>query len=388
MPERIIILGASARAAAFSALRAGFAPWTADLFADADLAARCPARRVESYPADLERVAREAPPGPWMYTGALENHPGLVDRVASQRLLWGNSGNVLRQVRDPWAVREALLAEGLPSPELAAGPADLGPGDWLRKPRRSAGGAQLQRIAAGMSARLHTSPTEPHADVYYQQLILGASASAVFVAAHGRAVLLGVTRQLIGEPWTGAREFQYSGSIGPVVLSTKDRDAWRGIGDCLARRFALQGLFGVDAIVHGEGVFPVEVNPRYPASIEVLEDSLGFSAIAFHAAACQEGQLPSGPPHRSTTICGKAIVYAPLSGPGSAALWRFIGDASDAGLWPLAADLPNAGEIFHAGRPVLTLLSRADNERDVLADLQRRAGLVLSFLETSSAQQD
>ena len=48
----LLIFGASVRAAAFSALRAGLQPWCADLFADADLRARCPTIRVpaEVYP--------------------------------------------------------------------------------------------------------------------------------------------------------------------------------------------------------------------------------------------------------------------------------------------------------------------------------------------------
>ena len=35
-----------------------------------------------------------------MYTGALENHPELVDRISATRDLYGNSGSVLRRVRE------------------------------------------------------------------------------------------------------------------------------------------------------------------------------------------------------------------------------------------------------------------------------------------------
>src|SRR5205807_295367 len=82
-PGNLLIFGASARAAAFSALRAGLRPWCADLFADADLAARAPVRRVTGrYPADFLRHLDAAPPGPWIYTGGLENRPYLVERMA------------------------------------------------------------------------------------------------------------------------------------------------------------------------------------------------------------------------------------------------------------------------------------------------------------------
>jgi predicted ATP-grasp superfamily ATP-dependent carboligase len=380
MANPIIILGASARAAAFSALRAGFAPWTADLFADADLAARCPARRVNRYPADLEYVAREAPPGPWMYTGALENHPELVDRMAAERTLWGNAEDSLRQVRDPWMVRDALAADGLPAPDLHTNPMNLPPGVWMRKLRRSAGGMHLQRIETRARKFRKTSAAHPDAGIYYQQFVPGIPTSAVFVAARGRAVLLGATRQLVGEPWTGARGFQYAGSIGPMPLSESDRESWRRIGNCLARRFSLTGLFGVDAVANSEGIFPVEVNPRYTASIEVLERSPGTAAFALHAAVCQQGRLPEAPSAVSPEFCGKAVIYARHSGPAGEPFWDFVRQANDGSRWPAAADLPNRGEHFRIGHPVLTLFERASSEADVLQRLRARADRVFTMM--------
>ena len=102
--ERLLIVGASVRAAAFSALRAGFRPLAADKFADTDLTACCPARRVADYPRGLPAAVSAWPPCGWMYTGALENHPALVDRLAASRPLDGNPGPVLRRIRDPFQV--------------------------------------------------------------------------------------------------------------------------------------------------------------------------------------------------------------------------------------------------------------------------------------------
>src|SRR5688572_27693749 len=94
----LTILGASARAAAASAIRAGFIPWTADLFADRDLremvpdAIRCPS---EKYPVGLLDILKEAPDAPWMYTGALENSPNLIRKLMEIRPLWGNGPEAL-----------------------------------------------------------------------------------------------------------------------------------------------------------------------------------------------------------------------------------------------------------------------------------------------------
>src|SRR3954454_20820898 len=76
-PMPLLLIGASVRSLAQSARRAGLDPTAIDLFADRDLLATCPARRVDShaYPHDLDRLASGLAAGPWMYAGALENHP-------------------------------------------------------------------------------------------------------------------------------------------------------------------------------------------------------------------------------------------------------------------------------------------------------------------------
>src|SRR5207249_9264748 len=98
----------------------------------------------------------------------------------------------------------------------------------------------------------------------------------VYVGAerHGNpfAAFLEVTRQLVGEPWLHAAPFHYCGSIGPLPLSESLwRKFWR-IGTVLAKAFRLRGLFGVDCVLRDGIPWPVEVNPRYPASVEVLEE--------------------------------------------------------------------------------------------------------------------
>src|SRR5262249_56304772 len=112
--------GASARAAAGSLVRAGFAAWAVDLFADRDLkqvasCVRCPADR---YPAALPELAEQFPPGPVIYTGGLENHPDVVRELSARRELWGSSPEVLERVRDPLALNAALSAANLPSPAV------------------------------------------------------------------------------------------------------------------------------------------------------------------------------------------------------------------------------------------------------------------------------
>src|SRR3954464_7353528 len=146
----LTIVGASARAgggappAGGPPRRAGLVPWTADLFADADLramvpgAVRCPAGQ---YPRALLDILRDGPLGPWMYTGGLENHPNLVRRMAEVRPLWGNGPNALVACRSPFHVEHILREEGLPAPEVRCAGAELPDYcEWLRKPLASSAG--------------------------------------------------------------------------------------------------------------------------------------------------------------------------------------------------------------------------------------------------------
>ena len=77
MPQKLLIVGALARAAAWSAVRAGYSVVAADLFADRDLRELCTVHRIDAYPEQLESIARQSPPGPWMYTGRWRITPRL-----------------------------------------------------------------------------------------------------------------------------------------------------------------------------------------------------------------------------------------------------------------------------------------------------------------------
>ncbi len=308
-----------------------------------------------------------------MYTGALENHPALVGRLAAARPLYGNSADVLRAVRNPRLVAEAFDRAGLPRPAVAFDAGHLPPSDtWLCKPRRSAGGAHIEvwdgRCLVPRSC-------------YLQELIAGTPHSAVYLAAGGRAIVLGITRQLVGLEWTGAAGFRYCGSIGPARLRGTAIEAFASIGDVLASSFGLVGLFGVDAIVNADGVWPVEVNPRYTASVEVLERALKVSAIHLHVAACRNGKLPE--PRRAIggRACGKAVLFA--TSPVVAGDWDSA--PHEVRRHPQLADVPHPGTLIQPGWPIVSLIADGKNSREVLEQLRCAAE---AFFESLVLQQN
>jgi predicted ATP-grasp superfamily ATP-dependent carboligase len=375
--NEILILGASTRAAAFSALRAGLRPRCVDLFADADLSRHAEVVRIapEKYPQEIEKVIKELPVAPWMYTGALENWPELLERIARSRPLRGNGRESLRRARCPRCLAPIYAENGIAAPDIRLGDEGLPTdGNWLLKPIRGAGGFGISRWRPEGGPVL----AESH---YLQEYVEGESVSAVYVGRQTGAVLLGVTQQLVGTKWLNGSNFRYCGSVGPVVLNDRARMTFQRIGQVLVERCSLRGLFGVDAVLRDGIPLPVEVNPRYTASVEVLEHALGFSSLGLHGACFEPGGVSPLP--ASNGLCtGKAILFArasftfPTDGPWIQSLNQDLGE----GGWPEHADVPHPGEPIHAGQPILSLLATGLTAEMVTAKLRSTAEEVDHFL--------
>jgi predicted ATP-grasp superfamily ATP-dependent carboligase len=427
--SQLLIVGASARAAAFSARRAAFNVSTIDLFADQDLCQVARASlRANRYPRGILRLANGLPPGPWLYTGGLENHPRLIDRLARLRPLYGNPAPVLRRVRDPFCLQRCLADAGFAFPPTVRAAERLPrDGSWLAKGFGTSGGHQVEPWLG--------QPRPSAGKYYFQRRLDGHACAAVYLAAGGDAVLLGVTGQLVGAAWCGARAFHYCGSIGPLALNAPLRERFSALGRHLSQEFSLAGLFGVDVVLTRETmvcgrdraggpqrrdtvdrsgmclnqdaastrIWAIEVNPRYPASAEVLERALGVSLVGLHVQACRAatgGERGKPPAHRlhssssdasadwagasligseaprGSRLAGKAILYAQRDLVVAAKFVHRLA-AANRGLadpWsPAIADLPTAGSRIRAGWPVLTLLEDGRDANEVEDRLRQRA---------------
>jgi len=184
----------------------------------------------------------------------------------------------------------------------------------------------------------------------------------------------------VGTAWTGAGQFSYAGSIGPLASQPYLDQQWERIGAALARRFGLVGLFGVDAILAGRTVWPIEVNPRYPASAEVLERGLGVETVRMHLDACQSGRLPEVPAPAAARWCGKAVLYAVRQIVVPPQFERFAHQQCRVWPWPNLADVPAAGTLVRAGSPMTTVLAEGPDEATLRNTLRSRAEAVQRLL--------
>jgi uncharacterized protein len=377
-----------------SAARAGYAVTAIDAFGDLDQHAGVHAL---SLPRDfgvafsavaVADAARTIEYDAVAYLSPFENHPSSVERLARGHVLLGNPPSVLARARDP-----RLLSDTLGNT----------PDRWLLKPIASGGGHGIREWA-------HGAPVP--GGWYEQPFIEGDPGSIVFVAAGGTAVPLGVTRQLVGDAAFGADGFRYCGSIlrpdvvpsihchsersGRQASQSRNRsrlasglrrtdrnpllDSATDLASHFTRELSLVGVNCIDIIAHGATAMPIEINPRWSASMELVERAYGLSMFALHAAACIAGALPSFDlerAHTTTPALGKAILFA-----------RHDVTCGDTRAWladSTVRDVPHPGDHIPSGRPVCTVFASGHDEPSCYAALARRAAQIYDQLESWSS---
>ncbi len=299
-----------------------------------------------------------------MYTGALENRPDLIAGLVAERDLWGNDPSTVCAVRDPILLHQALTDGGFAAIPIERDPRRLPrDGSWLRKPVRSAGGYGIEPVKDEL--------LDP-STFYYQKRIPGRSLSAVFLGDRHGARLAGITRQLIGRP---KQRFAYRGNVAPWPVSPIAARRIAESGHLLAARFGLVGLFGIDLVLGREiddEPRVVEVNPRYTASVEVIELAFTRSLLNAHRIACLGQPIgDSWPPDRATRVVAKEVIFADLSFDFEAPRSEIFWDASHPFRVPEAADVPEIGTRFEPGSPVLTIFGTGSTPEEALAALKR-----------------
>jgi uncharacterized protein len=384
----VLVAGVSTRAAAESAAKAGFDVTAIDAFGDLD---QHPAVRSLLLPRDdgapfTAQAAAEAvgdiAADAAVYLSPFENHTRAIDALASApstalragRALWGNPPDVLRRVRDPFLLAGVLRRRGFAAPLTRVDvPRELQSKEWLVKPFRSGG---------GHGVRPWTPDTPVLKGFYAQECIGGVPASIVFVAARGRAVPLGISRQLIGDAAFGASGYRYCGNLlasaDDDVMTERVVELLIALARHVTEQFGLIGLNGIDCLVHDEVPYAIEVNPRWCSSMELVERQYGVSIFGVHAAACEDGVLPDfdlSSARRIRSVLGKAIVFAPSDiRVGDTRSW--LSDDS-------VRDVPKPGEHLTAGQPICTVFANAAGVEQCLEQLKTRAQSIVNRFETS-----
>jgi predicted ATP-grasp superfamily ATP-dependent carboligase len=277
-PPPIVLLGASVRAAAESAHAAGFAPIAVDQFGDRET--RAVSTWLPLNPDQLIRSVAEAvnlvePPPPIAFGGGLRGgYEALCDAAFG---FFSATPQRFQQSDDPCWLHRVAAAAGIHFPEtirwpdgvddkppLAAPRDRTTRGDagtrWLVKQRCSCGGLGV--------TRLETSPPgNTPADL--QRRVPGRVFGISYIGNGSRALLVGACRLI--RKRLGKLPYVFAGAVGPIRLPRESIDRLERLGAIVANALRLDGPFNADVVLDGQSITLLEVNPRYTASMELLE---------------------------------------------------------------------------------------------------------------------
>ena len=346
----------SGRALAAAAVRSGYAPLVADVFADSETRGLAAATALvandteEGWLAALAGLAAGRAPAGLVCGSGFEHRANLLERMGSAHAPLGNAAPVVARTADPQHFAAACSACDVPHPAVADHSA--GPG-WLDKQIGGAGGAHVRVAPEGSAGHGR----------YRQRRLQGRSVSILFLADRRRACVLGFSDQWC-DPAADA-PFRYGGGVRPAA-PCGDAAAMTAAVDRLVGFLGLAGLNSADFLVGPHGWALLEINPRPGASLDVFPHAELF---AMHVQACA-GVLPDRAP-RWEGAHAAAVVYARRRSVVSAGF-----------RWPeWTADRQSPCSPVEPGAPLCTVLAQESNSLRARAVVETRAAAILQHLE-------
>lgn len=345
MTGRVLVAGFATRHVAQSAWKAGWTVYAVDHFCDQDLSwyteDRLKFEELEELPDRIAEMAGRHAADFFVPTSGAEVLGPPVP-------LAGTDTRTSARLLDKLEVQRFFEGQGIPVPPLAR--EDDFP--YVVKPRTGAGGWRNAVVRSGEDLEKWRRESEGIEPVFQEQ-VAGLPASVTCLASGREAVALTANEQVLrgGE----ASPYGFIGSITPL-----DHPLASQVKDLAVRAVASAGCLGsvgVDFVL-GDRPWAIEVNPRFQATVDTVEASLGVNLFSLHMDACR-GILPPTPP-QPRRYAARRILFAERDLALTDDLSRF---------GPGIADIPWPGTEFEEGQAVVSVFGTGGSREGALADL-------------------
>jgi hypothetical protein len=402
--KTLLIIGNDIVPIAASAYHAGYDVYSIDFFGDSDLHQFCVKSKsiiqqrpgqsggefTQDYDVDLllsyfEEVISKYPIDGVILGSGLEDFPEILEQIAKQKLLIGNSPEHISQVRNTSDFFRTLERLHITHPATDTAQdyddakrigKDLGY-PLILKPVQGFGGIGLQYIQNQNS--LHESFLDPQikGEVIIQEFVQGTSASVSTLSTTSQVVAISVNEQLIGLPQLGITEpYGFCGSIVPLTAPQTVIETAKTYARKICTYFQLIGSNGIDFIVTKSSECAIiEVNPRMQGTLECLERVYDRNIVAAHVKACTRNELSriAWKPHR---YCARVILFA-IETTAVPSLHQFQG----------IRDIPYEGTIIKKGEPLCSLLADGSNRNQAVNTCFTQAAHIYEYLAQTQGKQ-
>lgn len=351
-----------------AAAAAGYEVIALDAFADSDTGhAACSLHTLKysessfdapELEAVLRKIEQEAPLG-LVYGSGFEVQPALLGLVEQYMPLIGNSVRVLRNMKRAITFFALLDVLNIPHPAVSLqqmSSQDFASGTWLIKKNGGSGGTHIRK--AKDNARL-----EP--GYYYQQEMQGVPVSLLFAADGMKVKEIGFNQQWLAP--TSLMPYRYGGAVSRAELPLSVKQQLLEAAQKLTSAVGLRGLNSLDAIMVGERLWVLELNPRLTATFDLYPTADGrLFDLHLQASAGGFADWPQ--------LGGKSkahyIVYAPEN--------ISLPEGLD---WPdWVADIPSVAGHIKAGDPVCTVTAEGNTAEQAVALMAERVKVLVKTL--------
>ena len=339
MTRQLIVAAISARRYAKAAHTLGYKVVTLDAFADTDtrsVAEQCLQISVTDDGVDeadfkqkFEQITLEND-CQLIYGSLFDAKPSLLAWVAGRVKVVGNSPQTLQFSRsfDFFAMLDEL---GVRRPEVRLDAPDDSQA-WLTKRLNSSGGTHVRPVQLGNKGD------------YFQQRIDGEPVSLLFLADGKTARVVGFNQQLLAPK--GDMPYRFAGAVSDAVLPMAVQQAFVKAAERLTDALGLRGLNSLDAMLEGDSLWILELNPRLSATFQLYPNLLQAHMQA------SVGELVELPSHKMAKA--EFVLYADKQLKISA---DFI--------WPSwVADIPfieTDSVVIDKDEPICTVLAKDKN---------------------------
>ncbi|MDD1729430.1 MAG: ATP-grasp domain-containing protein [Methanospirillum sp.] len=356
--QRILVAGFSTRHVVASAVRAGLEVCAIDNFCDQDLRnitiACARFEELIELPDIIRRFCTEYRVDAVITTSGAEDLTGLPAPIL------GTDPNTAARFLDKEKTQQFFEEHGFPAPSRVA----QGIFPAMLKPCRGSGGWRNALVTCDEDIRRWKSLflDEPY---LLQEVAPGIPASVCCVADGRRARAVAANLQIL----RGGDEARYGfcGSVTPFRHPLTGM--MRGMAEEIAGASGCKGVVGVDFLVTDDRIIPIEINPRFVATLDTIECATGCNLVRMHIDACH-GILPAVVPEGERT-CIRQILFAPRDLTISTDLSYLIPDV---------ADIPVPPAEFEAGDAVISVFGEGTDESSARMALDKTIRTVFQYI--------
>ncbi len=246
---------------------------------------------------------------------------------------------------------------------------------YILKPVKGSGGYDVNLLNNDSSLQLNGGE-----NFILQEYVDGINLSSSILGSKDSKKTIMNSRLLTENDFKNNNRFIYVGNILPltdksILTDIKDIDKINNemieTSKNLAYEFDLIGSNGIDYILNENGLYIIEINPRIQGTFECVEKSLQINMLNAHIKSClnEPFDIP-----KAKYYAYKKIIYSPCRSKYAKIDLDNI------------YDLPHIGTITEKSEPLLTIIDKNTNFRELYEKVEKSSRIVSQ--EVKKHQQD